>query len=234
MRELKVLSLFSGIGAFEKALENMDIPFDLLGYCEIDKYASKSYAAVHGVSEDLNLWDVTKLDTSKIPMDIDLLTGGFPCQDISVAGKGKGAFDEDGNKTRSGLAYDMLRIIGEVMPKVIITENVKNLVSKKHEVFFHDILGELERYGYDNHSKVMNAKDYGIHQNRERVFIVSIRRDLAYNPFVFPAIKLLTTCLGDFLEDVVEEKYYLSQEMTDRFVASGGMDKLKEKLDEAE
>ena len=110
---VKLLSLFSGIGAFEKALDNIGISYDLVGYCEIDKYASKSYSAIHGVSEDKNLWDVTKVNEKSLPKDIDLCTYGFPCQDISLAGKQKGLFNEDGTKTRSGLFFDALRIIEE-------------------------------------------------------------------------------------------------------------------------
>ncbi len=95
---LKVLSLFSGIGAFEKALKRQEVPFELVNYCEIDKYASKSYAAIHGVSEDLNLWDITKVDEKKLPKKLDLITYGFPCQDISLAGKQRGFYDKDGRQ----------------------------------------------------------------------------------------------------------------------------------------
>lgn len=97
---IKLLSLFSGIGAFEKALENIGIDYELVNYCEIDKFASKSYSLIHNVDENKNLKDVTKVDTSKLPNDIDLVTYGFPCQDISVAGKMKGFKDEQGNTTR--------------------------------------------------------------------------------------------------------------------------------------
>ena len=128
---LNVLSLFSGIGAFEKALSNLDIPYNLLAYCEIDKYASKSYSAIHGVSEELNLQDVTKVDSLDILDDVDFITYGFPCQDISNAGKQRGFTDEEGNRTRSGLFFEALRIIEEFQPKFAIAENVKALTSKK-------------------------------------------------------------------------------------------------------
>lgn len=126
-----VLSLFSGIGAFEKALERCNLNYDLVNYCEIDKYASKSYSLIHNVSEDKNLIDVTKIDTSFLPKDIDLITYGFPCQDISQAGKQKGFTNENGELTRSGLFFEALRIISETKPKFAIAENVKALTSKK-------------------------------------------------------------------------------------------------------
>lgn len=129
MKMIKLLSLFSGIGAFESALDRIDIDYELVNYCELDKFASKSYSAVHDVDESLNLWDVEKIDTSKLPNDIDLITYGFPCQDISIAGKQKG-FKNNGEQTRSGLFYEALRIIKDTKPKIAIAENVKNLVGK--------------------------------------------------------------------------------------------------------
>lgn len=163
---LKYLSLFSGIGAFEKAMQRLNIPYELIGYCEIDKYASKSYAAVHGVSENLNYGDITKIDETSLP-EVDFITYGFPCQDISIAGKQKGMFNEDGTKTRSGLFFDALRIIKATKPKVAIAENVKNLTSKKFKGQFETVLNSLEDTGYNNYWKVLNAKDFGIPQNRE-------------------------------------------------------------------
>lgn len=124
---IKYLSLFSGIGAFEKALQNLHIPYDLMGYCEIDKYASKAYSLLHNVPESMNLGDITKLDEKSLPDVIDLITYGFPCQDISLAGHQKGLLNEDGSKTRSGLFFDALRIIEHTQPKVAIAENVKIL-----------------------------------------------------------------------------------------------------------
>lgn len=214
---LKLLSLFSGIGAFEKALDYLDVPYELVNYCEIDKYASKSYSLIHNVSEDKNLGDVTKVDTSKLPKDIDLITYGFPCQDISLAGKQKGFADDEGNITRSGLFFQALRIIEDCKPKIAIAENVKNLVSKKFKIEFNIVLNSLEAAGYNNYYKVLNAKDYGIPQNRERVFIVSIRKDIdthnILEPFHFPEPFELKLRLKDMLEDEVDEKYYLSDAM---------------------
>lgn len=111
MGKIKLLSLFSGIGAFEKALDRIEAEYKLIGYSEIDKYASRSYAAIHNVAEPLNLGDIKKIDEKKLPKDIDLITYGFPCQDISTAGKQRGFLDANGNQTRSGLFFDALRII---------------------------------------------------------------------------------------------------------------------------
>jgi DNA (cytosine-5)-methyltransferase 1 len=206
---MKVLSLFSGIGAFEKALDVLKIPYELVGYCEIDKYASKSYSAIHDVPETMNLGDITKIDEKALPKDIDLITYGFPCQDISLAGKQKGLFNEDGSQTRSGLFFEALRIIEETQPRVAIAENVKNLTGKKFNAQFQVVLASLEAAGYNNYWQVLNAKDYGIPQNRERVFIVSIRKDIDTGSFKFPEPFPLELRLKDMLEDEVDEKFYL-------------------------
>lgn len=209
---INFLSLFSGIGAFEKALDRLGVEYNLVNYCEIDKYASKSYSAIHNVPESLNLGDITKVDTSKLP-PIDMISYGFPCQDISLAGKQKGLFNEDGTQTRSGLFFEALRIIEDTKPKVAIAENVKNLVSKKFNAQFQIVLESLEQAGYNNYWQVLNAKDYGIPQNRERVFIVSIRKDIDNGAFKFPEPFELELRLKDLLEPEVDEKYYLSEKM---------------------
>lgn len=218
---MKVLSLFSGIGAFEKALDNLEIPYELVAYCEIDKYASKSYAAIHGVDESKNLGDITKVDEKKLPKDIDLITYGFPCQDISNAGKMKGLFNADGSQTRSGLFFEALRIIEEVKPRVAIAENVKMLTSKKFALQFKIVLDSLKAAGYNNYFQVLNAKNYGIPQNRERVLIVSIRKDVDAGSFTFPESMPLNQRLKDLLEDDVDEKYYIKTELTRKLVING-------------
>lgn len=207
---MNLLSLFSGIGAFEKALDNEGIKYNLVNYCEIDKYASRSYATIHNVSEELNLIDVTKVDTSSLS-DIDLITYGFPCQDISQAGNQKGFTDKNGERTRSGLFFEALRIIKDLKPKYAIAENVKALTSKKFKTEFETVLSSLNDAGYNNYYDVLNAKDYGIPQNRERVFIVSIRKDIDDGSFCFPAPQPLNIRLKDILEDNVDEKFYLKE-----------------------
>lgn len=217
--KLRIGSFFSGIGAFEKALERLEIPHETVFYCEIDKYASKAYSLIHNVPESFNLWDITKVDETKLP-DFDLMTWGFPCQDISVAGKQAGIVE---GETRSGLYHDGLRILRYKKPKYSIIENVKNLTSEKFRLIFHQILCDLEDAGYHSYYEVLNAKDYGIPQNRERVFIVSIRKDVDQG-FMFPLPFDNGLRLKDLLEDEVDEKYYISQEKTEKLLES-----LKEK-----
>lgn len=208
---MKILSLFSGIGAFEKALERLNINYELVNYCEIDKYASKSYAAIHNVSEDKNLGDITKVDTSKLPKDIDLISHGSPCQDFSLAGLQAGG--EKGSGTRSSLLYETVRIVADTKPKVVLWENVKNVLSKKHKHVFDNYIYEMDLLGYSSYYQVLNAKDFGVPQNRERVFIVSIRKDLDTGTFEFPKPFELKLRLKDMLEPEVDEKYFLSDAM---------------------
>lgn len=210
---IKLLSLFSGIGAFEKALERKGIDYDLVGYCEIDKYAAKAYSLIHHVPEKMNFVDVTKINEKELPKDIDLITYGFPCQSVSVAGKLHG-FEHNGKKTRSGLFFDALRIIEETKPKVAICENVKNLTGKRFAKEFKVVLGSLEEAGYNNYWKILDAQDYGIPQHRERVFIVSIRKDLDKGKLVFPDPIELTKCMDDYLlpDDEVDERFYKKTE----------------------
>ena len=208
MKEVNVFSLFSGIGAFEKALERKGIGYNLVNYCEFDKYASKSYSLIHNVPEVMNLGDITKVKIDELePYSADLITYGFPCQDISNAGKQRG-FEHDGQLTRSGLFFYAAAIIGRIQPKVAICENVKALVGKKFTKEFETVLSTLEDMGYTNYWQVLNAKDYGIPQNRKRVFIVSVRNDID-KKYTFPAPIKLELRLKDILEKEVEEKYYL-------------------------
>lgn len=211
---LKVRTLFSGIGSPERALKDLQIPYELVDFCEVDKYAVKSYCAVHGVSEGKNLGDITKVWGRNLPY-ADLMVWGFPCQDISVAGKQRGLKE---GETRSGLYYEGFRILKETKPKYSVIENVKNLVGKKFKEDFESMLEDIESIGYNNYWKVLNAKDYGIPQNRERVFIVSIRKDIDTGKFEFPKGFDNGLRLKDFLEDEVDEKYYISQEKTEKLI----------------
>lgn len=212
MATIKLLSLFSGIGAFEKALKNLNIEYELVGYSEIDKYASKSYSLIHKESEEKNLGDITRIKVDDLPKNIDLITYGFPCQDISIAGNTQGFFNSNGEKTRSGLFFNALNIIQAVQPKIAIAENVKNLTGKRFKNEFETVLNSLQFAGYNNYYKVLNAKDYGIPQNRERVFIVSIRKDLDNGIFEFPQPIELTKKLEDILENNVEQIYYFGHD----------------------
>lgn len=208
---LKLFSLFSGIGGPEKALKRLGIEYELVGYSEIDKYASRSYSAVHEEPEIKNYWDITKINEKELP-DFDFMTWGFPCQDISIAGKQAGIREG----TRSGLYYDGLRILKEKKPKYSLIENVKALTSKKFADTFESILQDLDEAGYNNYWQVLDAKDYGIPQHRERVFIVSIRKDIDQE-FTFPKKEELRLKLKDLLDEEVDEKYYLSDRMIKTF-----------------
>lgn len=210
---LKLLSLFTGIGAFEKALERLNIDYELVGFSEIDKYAIKSYCAIHNVSENKNLGDVAKIEIDKIP-DFDLMSWGFPCQDISIAGRMEGI--KEG--TRSGLYYEGYKILKAKMPKISIIENVKNLTSQRFRSQFDSILNDISELGYNNYWKILNAKDYGVPQNRERVFIVSIRKDIDKNNFTFPSPVTLNLKLKDILEDKVDDKFYLTENGIGRLI----------------
>ena len=205
---MKILSLFSGIGAFEVALDELGIEWELDHYCEIDKFACQSYNQIHGTTDVDNLKDVTNIDYSKIG-DIDLLTYGFPCQDISLAGKKKGFHDDEGNLTRSGLFFNAADVIEHTKPKFAVFENVKNLTGKNMKKEFETVLSTLDELGYNTYWKVLNAKDYGIPQNRERVFGISIRKDIDKG-YTFPKKQELKLRLKDMLENEVDEKYYLS------------------------
>ena len=202
---LRLIELFAGIGSQTQALTNIGIAHKVVAISEIDKYAIQSYEAMHGKAN--NLGDIRKIE--ELP-DADLWTYSFPCQDISVAGKGAGI--KEG--TRSGLLFEverLLRVASEkgTLPKYLLLENVKNLVSKKFKADFDKWLDFLAELGYTNYWKVLNAKDYGIPQNRERVFCVSIRGE--HKPFVFPKPKELTIRLRDMIDEMVEEKFYLKE-----------------------
>ena len=207
---LKVLELFAGIGACSKALTNLGIEHEIVDAVEIDKYAIKSFNAIHGTNFEPQ--DITKWDKD---IECDLIMHGSPCQDFSVAGKQAGGDKDSG--TRSSLMYETLRIVEKLKPKYVIWENVKNLLSKKHRHNFDAYIEAMEKLGYKSKYQVLNAKDYGIPQNRERVFTVSI---LGENNFVFPEPIPLETKLKDILEPVVDEKFYLSDEQVASFKAS--------------
>ena len=176
MKTLKVLELFGGIGACSKALERLGIDYEIADYVEIDKYAVKSFNAIHDTNfepQDICKWDKD--------INVDLIMHGSPCQDFSLAGKQAGG--DKGSGTRSSLMYETIRIVEKLKPKYVVWENVKNLLSKKHRHNFDAYLETMENLGYTNHYQVMNAKDYGIPQNRERVFTISI---LGGNNYKFP------------------------------------------------
>lgn len=206
MDKLRILELFGGIGACSKAIERLGIPHEIVDYVEIDKYATASFNAIHGTNFEPQ--DITKYDKN---IDVDLIMHGSPCQDFSIAGLNRGG--DEGSGTRSSLMYETLRIVKELRPKYVIWENVKNLLSKKHRHNFDAYLETMKNLGYMSYYQVLNAKDYGVPQNRERVFTVSIRIDMLKSAtFEFPAKEPLVKRLGDILEKNVDEKYFLSED----------------------
>ena len=199
---LKVFEAFAGVGSQRMALRNLGVEHEVVGICEIDKFALKSYEAIHG--DCPNFGDISKIDVNDLP-EMDLFTYSFPCQDLSVAGKQKGL----GEGTRSGLLYECEKIIENKKPKYLLLENVKNLVGKKFKGDFDRWLKYLESLGYKNYWKVLNAKDYGVPQNRERVFVVSILDDS--RKYEFPEPMKLDKYIRDILEECVDEKYYMNK-----------------------
>ena len=208
---IRVFEAFAGVGSQRMALRNLGIDHEVVAIAEIDKFAIKSYEAIHG--ETNNLGDISQIETLDIP-DHDLFTYSFPCQDISVAGKGLGL--DEGSDTRSGLLWECQKVIYGKRPKYLLLENVKNLVGKKHKHNFDRWLEWLEKQGYTNYHQILNAKDYGIPQNRERVFVVSILGH--HEPYKFPEPIELELRLGDILEDEVDEKFYLDQEKVNKLI----------------
>ena len=220
---MKILELFGGIGACTQALKRLGIPFEVADYVEIDKYAVKSYNAINGTNFEPQ--DITKWDKD---IDVDLIMHGSPCQDFSIAGKQAGGDEDSG--TRSSLMYETIRIVESLHPKYVVWENVKNLLSKKHRHNFDAYLEELNQLGYNNYYQVLNAKDYGIPQNRERVYTISIRKDIDNGTFTFPEKEELKLRLKDMLEDEVDEKYYLETDKIDKIAHWKGFQKPFEKV----
>ena len=256
METIKIFEGFAGLGAVSKAIERLDIPHELVGFSEIDKYAIKSFGLIHNIKEKLNYGDICLIDETKLP-DLDLYTFGSPCQDFSIAGKQKGATwnckdcghewnpldvhyskrdscpncnNKNINKTRSSLVVEALRIIRYKNPKYLLMENVKGLVGKQFKPSFDKIIEELKEYGYNIYWKVLNAKDYGIPQNRERVFVISIRKDIDDCSFKFPEGFDNGIRLKDLLESDVDEKYYISQEKTEKLLEKFNEEQVKKGL----
>lgn len=206
--KLRVIELFAGIGAQAAALDLIGAEWESVNIVEVDPYCVTSYNAIHGT--DYKPSDITKVE--RLP-ECDLLTYSFPCTDISNAGKQKGL--AEGSGTRSSLLWEVYRLLkaytvagGGYLPKYLLMENVKALVQKKFKPYFDDWLKKLEELGYTNYWKVLNATDYGIPQNRERVIAVSILND--DEGYEFPQPKPLRLKLKDILEPEVDAKYYIS------------------------
>ncbi len=221
--KIRVFEAFAGYGSQAMALKRLqrDFPgmmeFEFVGISEIDTHAIAAYNAVHG--DTTNYGDISKIDWAQVP-DFDLYTYSFPCQDISAAGKQKGFVE--GSGSRSSLLWECRRAIEAKRPKYLLMENVKALVHKKFMPEFQRWIDTLSELGYTSFWQVLNAKDFGVPQNRERVFMVSI---LGPATFEFPKPFPLTKRLRDVLEENVSPEYYLRSEQVERILAHTEMHK---------
>ena len=212
-KPLRVFTSFSGYDSQCMALDRIGIPYELVGWSEIDKYAIQAHNALYPQWADRNYGDISKIDWSQVP-DFDLFTYSFPCTDISNAGQQKGL--EEGSGTRSSLLWECTKAIETKRPKYLLMENVKALVSQKFLPFYKKWEQYLAALGYDNHCKVINAVECGVPQNRERIFIFSIlNNDKAFH---FQEPIPLETRLKDVLEQEVDDKYVLSDQAIDGFL----------------
>jgi DNA (cytosine-5)-methyltransferase 1 len=209
-KPIRLIELFAGIGAQAKALERLGVPFEHWRICEFDKYAVRSYNAVHGT--DFKTSDITKITANDLAIvDTDkycyIMTYSFPCQDLSLAGNQKGM--SKGSGTRSGLLWEVERLLNESrqLPQVLLMENVPQVCGKKNIEDFRAWCRFLESLGYKNYHSLLNSKDFGVPQNRNRCFMVSV---LGNYTCTFPEPFPLSKRLKDVLEDKVDEKYYLS------------------------
>lgn len=201
---LKILELFSGIGAYSKALSNLGIAHEIVDAVDIDQYAINSFNEIHGTN--FGPQDITKWDKD---IECDLICHGSPCQDFSLAGLGAGG--DKGSGTRSSLMYETLRIVDKIRPKYVVWENVKGVLSKKHRHNFDAYIQKMQSLGYNSYYQILNAKDYGLPQNRERVFTVSIRNDGGFDSyFIFPSENAIKKSWRDLLDEKVDDKFYLT------------------------
>lgn len=220
MEKIKIFEMFAGYGGASFALKKAGIPFECVGFSEIDKYAVEFYNKNHktimndslcgkikGLKLNIvNYEDCTRINPNEL-LDFDLLTGGFPCQAFSVAGKGLGELD-----TRGTLFNEIIKIAEVKKPAYMLLENVKGLTTEKHKATFQKILSELHRIGYVVKWKILNSKEHGIPQNRERVWFICFRKGMDTMKFSFPQKEELKILLKDILENEVDEKYYLTKE----------------------
>lgn len=200
---VKVIDLFAGIGGIRLGVEQAFGSVDCVFTSEIDKHAVTTYKANFG--DDHIFGDITKINESDIP-DHDVLLAGFPCQPFSQAGLKKGFTD-----TRGTLFFDIERILLTKQPKAFLLENVKQLKGHDKGQTFQTIIDHLNKAGYKVFYEILKARDFGVPQNRERIYIVGFL-DHSIN-FEFPKPTNLPTRVGDILDDVVDEKYTISDKL---------------------
>ncbi|MGL5981258.1 MAG: DNA (cytosine-5-)-methyltransferase [Phocaeicola sp.] len=209
---VRVFEAFSGYGSQSLALKRLGLNIVNVGISEIDRYAIQAHKALHG--EVTNYGDISKVDWNTVP-DFDLFTMSSPCTDFSSAGKQLGG--EEGSGTRSSLLWECRRAIIAKKPKYILFENVKAITQSKFIKGFNKWQIELESYGYTNYAKVLNAKDFGVPQNRERLFMISILND--DEGYEFPVPFKSAKRLKDVLDSNVDAKYYLSEKLLNCFLS---------------
>lgn len=227
-KPIRLIELFGGIGSQAMALRDIGADFEHYKLVEFDRYAVQSYNAIHGtqhITHDIRQIHATDLEIKDKDKYCYLMTYSFPCTDLSVAGKMQGmskADWENGNSTRSGLLWEVERILKECkreeLPQILLMENVPQVHAEQNKADFESWLSFLRIKGYYNHWKDLNAKDYGIPQNRDRCFCVSILAD-EFVDYEFPAPMPLTTVMKDFLEETVEEKYYITTEKANKLIS---------------
>lgn len=212
--------LRAGIGSQAKALTRLGADFEHYRICEFDKYAVTSYNAIHGT--DFTTSDITKINANDLGIiDTDkycyIMTYSFPCQDLSLAGKQKGM--AKGENTRSGLLWEVERLLNECteLPQILLMENVTQVHGTKNKEHFDEWLAYLESKGYKNYWKDLNAKNFGIPQNRNRTYMISVLGEYSYE---FPEEFPLELRLKDMLEDSVDEKFYISNEKINKIANS--------------
>jgi len=214
---LRLATVFSGIGAIEHALKRMGVPHEIVFACDNDDFVKKSFFANYDVDDSRWFGNIQDIDGKPFKNKVDLFVGGSPCQSFSLVGKRKGFED-----ARGTLFYDFARLVKEIQPNAFIFENVKGLLSHDSGETWEVIQNTFRELGYDYHAQVLNAKDYGIPQNRERLFVVGFKKK---RDFKFPEPIPLELTMQDLLEDYAEEKYYLGEKGVDFVTKKKNLDK---------
>lgn len=228
---MKFLDLFSGIGGIRLGLENTG--HNCIGYVEKDKYARLSYQEMYNTSNEWTREDITKVEDSeweKLEGKVDLIVGGFPCQTFSIAGGREGFL----NKTKGTMFFEIVRCVKIIKPKYVFMENVKGLMNHDNGETFKTVIKTMNEIGYSFQFEVLNSKFWGVPQNRERVYMVCIRKgeeriNILRELKEKQEGKINKEKLKDFLEDEVNEKYYLKSETAKKLLFE-----MKDKVEEKE
>lgn len=216
MKKIRLFDTFAGYGGAHFALKKSGLPHIGVGFSEIDEPAHKIYILNHPNVH--NFGDITKIDETELP-DFDLFTGGFPCQPFSMAGKNLGELD-----TRGTLFNDIIRICEFKQPRNILLENVKSITFKQHKETFKKIISELRRIGYNVEFEILNSKDYGIPQNRERVWIFATKNEIPFGWNLAPSKRVLKGFFKDFLDEKVEPHHYLNEKQITHLISKHKLD----------